>query len=273
MIQSGFSFRAIRSAFLGAGMALIMVSTAQAEPAGCDPEFQQIQKNHAEAQVAADQAMAKEIIEQPDSVLALSCFDQAMAASAKAGSIFSDEQPTFTPSWNALISTGLGMALDGPFGPGTTKTLASQIGPVVQPSVDDLLSNFTGSLSAAMGDVLSSQYMNLVGPLLNVSGLGGFLNNLLGIDMNCARGQNVLDDFVIGQGINKDVSYESWDDTLRRDVPWGTFGSDALSANQGILDSALEDQENLNTPGYFEFNPVAPVIPQNASMDSIIDAM
>lgn len=248
-------------------------SDAFALQPGCAPEYSDIQENYAEAQVARTDAIMKEVIERPDSVNALSCFDQAMAASAKAGAIFSDTEPTFLPSFSSLIATGLGAAIGGPFGDGTTATLGSQIQSVVEPTLSNLLSGFTDALSAAFGSVLTSAFNTIMGPILSIPVLGGLLGSLLGITMDCTVSQDLWDQFVVGQGINTDVGNFSIEEFITNPGILGATGTvfqNVINANATRFNDVATDINNLNTPGFFGFNPTIPTIPPNATVNQII---
>jgi hypothetical protein len=63
-----------------------------ADPAveGCDPKVIKAQQARAQAKVCADVAITNEMIDQPDSVLALTCFNKSASVAAnKGGDIFS----------------------------------------------------------------------------------------------------------------------------------------------------------------------------------------
>lgn len=269
-----------RTIVFAAAVLLVSFTPAHALQPGCDPDYKEIQDNHAAANTIKDTAFAKEIIERPDSVKALTCFDEAMAASAKAGSIFSDKAPASLPTWDSLISTGLGYAIGGEFGDGTTKTLASQMEDVVHPVLDDIMGAFSGSLTDMMGGLLSSAYDSIVGPILSaaassIPGLNSLLGNLLGLNMNCTVGNEILMDHVLRQGINKDINYVTYQDLIDGAVSWGSNAAVQLSnpGNVGILNDAQNDLLNLNTPGFFSFNPVTPILPPNATVSSVISSM
>jgi hypothetical protein len=276
MIVSGHKYiPAFRAFVFAAAVLLVSFTPAQALQPGCDPDYKQIQDNHAAANTIKDTAFAKEIIKRPDSVMALSCFDQAMAASAKAGSIFSDQPPTSLPTWDSIISTGLGAAIGGPFGDGTTTTLVEQVNGVVDPVLDDLLSSFGDAVSAVMGSVLSISYSAIIAPLLSIPVLGPLLSMLLGMNMNCTVGNDLLMNYVIRQGIDNGVNYVTYEDLVNGVVSWGSKAGIQLSnpGNVTVLNDAKNDLLNLNTPGFFPFNPVTPIIPPNATVSSIVSSM
>ncbi|MCK5659116.1 MAG: hypothetical protein KAH96_04495, partial [Alphaproteobacteria bacterium] len=85
-------FRSFGKLFLLAiSASFITFSNAQAQLVeGCNPLVMDAMKAKAQAQVAYDVAVISQLISQPDSVLAMSCFNQAANISAKeGGAIFS----------------------------------------------------------------------------------------------------------------------------------------------------------------------------------------
>lgn len=117
-----------RFSFLGRGLVVLSVlllcaaPLARAEPiAGCDPKVFDAMKATGQARVAADTAATTEIMNKPDSVLAMTCFNQAAGVSAqKGGSIFSGNfttqlKPVIEPSLSALypqFEDGVGFESD-----------------------------------------------------------------------------------------------------------------------------------------------------------------
>lgn len=99
--------------FLSAICLLTVASgAARAQIEGCDPRVMNALNAKAQAKVAYDTAVAEQIIKQPDSVLALTCFDKAAANSARVGGqIFSNEGepdgfvPQLAPTINDALET------------------------------------------------------------------------------------------------------------------------------------------------------------------------
>ena len=72
---------------------------------GCDPDVWEATKATAEGRVAYDVAVSEEVSNQPDSVLALSCADQAFRVGAsEGGSIFSGD---FTQQMTQVVNQPL----------------------------------------------------------------------------------------------------------------------------------------------------------------------
>ncbi|MFH1157967.1 MAG: hypothetical protein V1721_03670 [Pseudomonadota bacterium] len=94
-------------------MGCLTFSSAQAQVVeGCNPLVMTAMKAKAQAQVAYDVAVISQLISQPDSVLAMSCFNQAANISAKTGgSIFSGDftvqlTPIITPALQSWYGDG-----------------------------------------------------------------------------------------------------------------------------------------------------------------------
>ena len=90
--KSGFVMARCRKMFLFLSAVCLMASTSAFAQvmAGCDKDVWAAMNAKAQAQVAYDMAVTRELIKKPDSVLALTCFTQAAGVSAvKGGAIFS----------------------------------------------------------------------------------------------------------------------------------------------------------------------------------------
>lgn len=87
------------------------VALAQTAPVpGCNPKVLNAMQKKAEAQIAYDIAVTSEIIDQPDSVLAMTCFNKAAGTSAaKGGAIFSGD---FSGGLGPVVSDSLSASYD-----------------------------------------------------------------------------------------------------------------------------------------------------------------
>lgn len=164
---------------------LFFISTSQKAYAlaeGCNPDVRAAQVAKAEAMVAADVAVTEEIVRQNDSVLALTCFDQASRVSAsEGGAIFSGD---FTNSVNQVV--------DG--------------------SLTNLLS--TGFLDS-IGK--SPDFSNIVGNAINGL-LGGLLGGLFGgggggANFDCTVMQDLWDDVIV-TGLNNNAPFLTFDEMV-----------------------------------------------------------
>lgn len=92
--------------FLSVAAVLCMSATVQAAPpdpvvAGCDPLVLAAMNAKAQAQVAYDVAVIRELVSQPESVLDLTCFSRQAGISAKnGGAVFSGD---FTDSLKTVV--------------------------------------------------------------------------------------------------------------------------------------------------------------------------
>ena len=262
--------------FLMLCSAFLVVNAPVSQAAVCPTEMGNIQENYGAAVRAERDATTKGGTPRPDPVEALTCFDQAMIASSKAGAIFSDKPATFLPDFGGIIASGLGAAMGGPFGDGTTSTLGQQIGSVVEPSLSNIMSSFTDALSAAMGSVLSSAFGDTISSIIgSFPGLDGILGGLLGQTMDCTVMPDLRDGYIIGQGINPDIGSISVSEIINNPGAVSSMGDvfqTVIGANSDVFNAVATDIENLNTPGYFPFTPTLPSLPPNASVQDVIDA-
>jgi hypothetical protein len=107
-------FRVTKKILLpAASMALLIwASVAMADPPpapkvikGCDPKVMEAMQAKAQANVAYDVAVTEQIVHKPDSVLAMTCFNQSAGVSAKeGGDIFSGD---FTDDLEPIVEPAL----------------------------------------------------------------------------------------------------------------------------------------------------------------------
>lgn len=110
VMKHNISFTATRR-FLPMVMAmgLAVISTAAHAQAveGCNPRVLDAMQQKAQAKVVYDVAVAEQITDKPDSVLNMSCFNQAASAAASVGAMFSgdfttDLAPVIVPALTSL---------------------------------------------------------------------------------------------------------------------------------------------------------------------------
>ncbi len=104
---------------------------------GCDPQMMQMLTDQANAVRSRDKAYEMEIISREPSTLYLTCFDQAMALSARLGYIFSDNVTPNPPPPNTLAFKDALLYPDW----GATHSLAVDLDNVVTPILDQWLGN------------------------------------------------------------------------------------------------------------------------------------
>jgi hypothetical protein len=95
---------------MAAAFALLVAHETALAAVGCNPVVLDAMNDKAQAKVAYDTAAVEEIIDKPDSVLAMTCFNQAAGVSASAGgAIFSGD---FTTSLQPVIEPALSAFYD-----------------------------------------------------------------------------------------------------------------------------------------------------------------
>lgn len=125
MLQDGFkrSGRLIFSFLSIACLVLVSHGALAAPVEGCDPLVLAAMEAKAKARVAYDVAVIEQLTDKPDSVLALTCFNQAAGVSAKkGGEIFSGD-------------------------------LTPDLGPIIEPALKDTYLNFAGAAGFDSGKV------------------------------------------------------------------------------------------------------------------------
>lgn len=141
-----------------AGVLSLYATSAQAA-VGCNEKVMKAMQAKAEAKVAQDVAVTESVITKPDSVLAMTCFNQTAGTLAKTGGgIFSGD---FTQQLAPLVTEGLNSFFDD---------FAGASG----------FNGFLGELGGSVGQMLTGQInsglSNMLGGLGGGSGLGGALD-------------------------------------------------------------------------------------------------
>lgn len=192
---------------------------AQALDPRCDPDVRDIQVRHAKFRQIVDQAIAQELTKQNDPIEALTCLDQQLIQSAKAGEIFSDTMPASFPGggFNDIISLGLGA-----FGGSMSGPLAGWMGAILDTGTNPgfrgttLLEDFNQVIiaSGVLGELLSMFTDAVTGILTDFLGatVGGLLGPILG-----AWATGALADFFGGGGaldvpFDCDTMTDAWED-------------------------------------------------------------
>lgn len=213
--------------FLGCA-ALITISTspANAVTAGCNTNVWDAMAERAEAQLLYDVAVLEEIIEQPDSVLMLTCFDNSLRVTAQnGGRIFSGAfenrmQDVVGDATDAFVADNFDYAEGRDIG-GTDYYGATEFS----------ASTASTTNSAPVG----------VSPENDLGSLTGFSPNPANPSAGyaCDHMQQVWDDVMDG-GINSDVTYYTFDDLVTSASGLGTATAFAtnLSAHASIITNA-----------------------------------
>lgn len=215
---------------------------------GCNPAVEAAQKAIAEVKVAKYVADVEQVITQPESANAITCFNQSAGISAvKGGAIFSGDfseqlAPVVTASLNSYYddfadSIGMQSFLTGLGLPAGT---SSQIGAMLQ-----------GGLSSAVSSILPNFNFGIPGLDFGsgttiqgiVSGDLGNINYNTGLQNQAeCNGIKGLWDKVQGKGINKMIPQMSLKDLIKGP----TAITDLANAMPGIQDSKFMKNWNAN---------------------------
>lgn len=224
---------------------------AQAQQAGCDTGFLDLEKALSAVSVAIDNAAGVEVLKKPPSVFILSCFQEAIARSADAGQIFSDT-PTGSSSLGQTLNTN-----------SNTGSLYSTLDRVVGVNVENWVQdNYT------VPGEMSSGFSNFGSSVLNtiLSSLGSSIASFLGYNppaSNPCTTQDALRNQELRQrGLNLGAPSITLDDAMT-----GGFGGGAnfqTSMNAGPSANArnnartgLQGVTEGNTPYFQEYPNMA----------------
>lgn len=204
--------------FMGcAALVTISTSPANAVTAGCNTDVWDAMAERAEAQLLYDVAVLEEIIEQPDSVLMLTCFDDSLAVTAENGGMI------FSGTFNSRMNDVVGTATDAFVTNNFTYAEGTDIGG-------------TNHYTAPQFDVGTA-----LGGSNTLGTLTGFspTPTAAGHTYACDHMQQVWDDLMDG-GINSDVTYYTFDDLVTSAGGLGTATAFAtnLSAHASIITNA-----------------------------------
>lgn len=148
------------------------VSASAAPKEGCNQEFLDVQKRHAEAMRVRDKAYTRETVKRNDTAVGMTCFDQAMGLTSRLGLIFSDVIPDVPPPPNTTVFTP---ALEYPeFG--SDEWLIEDLGTVVEPVLSAYLDDFIGTPSDLLGlGTATSLFSGILG------GISGTIGSITGV--------------------------------------------------------------------------------------------
>lgn len=105
MVLASFYGRVSFLAAMAVFVALSVPTTVFAAAEGCNPQVIDAMQKAAQAKVAADKAATEQMIDKPDSVLTMTCFNQAAGVSAKlGGAIFTGD---FTADIEPIVKDAL----------------------------------------------------------------------------------------------------------------------------------------------------------------------
>jgi len=236
MRKTGFrAFSATIFGILCATFIAVSATPSYALTAGCDPAVWEAMKSRADAKVAYDVAVTEETIKKPDSVVAMTCFDQSTKVSAQnSGSIFSGD-------------------------------FSQEMSNVVGDSLDDFVGdNFAGSildldgLLATFGDVFGTMVTSAIGSFLP-SWLGGAVAALF--SPNCdtmgSLWDNIMDDPIDGG-----TPFASFEELVGGVAGGTNFDANLAAMNPLITaaDTQLDALPNPNIPNFAGANSLDDVL-------------
>ncbi|MFN7114511.1 MAG: hypothetical protein ACK4PK_09185 [Alphaproteobacteria bacterium] len=154
--------------FLTVFFALIFslsVTSAYACQPGCDcNNVLPIMQNAAEAKRLESKMHSRQVIKQNDNSVGMTCFDRALMLTAKLGGIFSDVSPGFAmPAGNTNLFGNVSFPDYG----ASTKLIRG-LEAVVSPTMQGHVSNFTDSLSHALGATVAGYLTAMMAPIQNL---------------------------------------------------------------------------------------------------------
>ena len=244
---------------------------------GCNPLVMDAMKAKAQAQVAYDVAVISQLISQPDSVLAMSCFNQAANISAKeGGAIFSGDftlqlEPLITPALQSWYGSGNTCVFVCPHGNGNGNCFGNR----------KLLcgAGWNGNFANAIGfksGMINYAVNSLSPPIPDATAL----ETPMPIPSFNCTGMADLWNLIRTEGIETGAPFATFDDLINGAV--GTYPTPVLpfvvgddfmsswdaSANMGVFNDLNIAMTNLPTPGVLPW-----VIPDFSACNTSADVL
>lgn len=182
--------RSLAALVVVCGLTVLAADTAHAQAAAatdgpCDPGLMEILEDNANAARVRDNAVAYGTIQQSDPAAGITCMDQAMAVTGRAGAIFSDRHDDLVPPANTVVFTPPLAFPDW----GAGDFLLSQLNDSITPMLGvHLGNNFGGTIGSLLGmTTLSSRVTGLLDSILDpidsitgqINSFGGQVNGIL----------------------------------------------------------------------------------------------
>ncbi len=273
-------------------VALVVLSTlaytthpAEARDPRCDEDIQKVQFRYADAKRVEAQAIAAELTKQNSTVQAMTCMDQQLAMSARAGEIFSDTAPAAFPGLNPLIGIGLGaIGLSG-LDPGARdSSLIEDFGSVIGGVLGDLLDDFSAAVSGLLSDALGGAIGGFLGGFLG-GALGAIFGGLSGhaATFSCPNMNDEWLNNIVGQGLGVVQNAIPSVDELLSGVPTaGAWPAEYASkfgladppggiGNATILNRALTDKTLYMLPGGMNvYKPAPAALNLNSTLNDVL---
>lgn len=222
--------------------------------------------NYSEGMVLRRVAYTEELLGRSDSTLALSCFDQSLRESAKAGEIFSDVASTFIASGplDGLGIFQIGVGFFPGIGNITLDNMGGTLGYIVAPNLSAFVENFVGSLGFEIASLIGGTMSDLLGSLGLGDLLGGLLGDLFGglfggADFQCDSMGSIWR-AVSTDGINLQAPFFTMDDFFDANIPGvgDEFLANLLNGTGPAVRADARDAIRTLLPGSVPYFPAVP---------------
>ncbi len=264
-------------------------SSAHAGPE-CSADFHSVMTNYAQMQRVHDYAVTTGVYKQSESVMALTCFDDLVARTSRAGDIFSDVLPDAAmATWGAVaydvagITNGIGLYHSTI---GITNRLGYDLSFVVSEQLlNYLASNFTDNrLNSVVGGSYGSDWFNGVDTQVGSLGLAAYMDiynriNTLtsGASYNCSSIHEFWDQIATRQGTDTSMSYLPYDLLVAGTTSGNTDYNDVIGQtdNATLISNAQSDyNEMVNATETFDFERTMPTsLTVDSSIADVVAAM
>lgn len=181
-----FSFKKIcliiALTFVMTGLVVTSVLAADTKlPPGCNPEIHKIQGNHSGSMRTQNKGFTHQYIKKNDPSLGTTCFDQGMGLTSRLGYMFSDRVPVSPPPPDSSVFPNIAYPDWA-----ATNLLAADLNYVITPTLNNVLGNFGGTVTAPLGTTSGNFLSAFVGSLSGIlgdilTGQGSILDTLLSI--------------------------------------------------------------------------------------------
>jgi len=239
----------ISTIFISLGLLVGSFSTpvfAAATGNGCDPAVAEAHKAIANAKVANDVAVTEELMDKPESVLAMTCFEKGAKVSAEAGgSIFSGD---FSDKLQQVLDKGLEIHYNN-YSDGTASARYNLLDGGMSGLYDSLMSSVSINFDIGFGPGSSGASSEASFDCNN-------MNDLWQAGMN--------------EGISTEIPTLSFEDLISGALPSSGVGKDFKTSHDASFGNNNKIAERLNNA--IDNLPV-PDIPDLSSTKSVCDVL
>lgn len=239
---------------------LTMASNSAHAGPECSADFHSVMTNYAQMQRVHDYAVTTGVYKQSESVMALTCFDDLVARTSRAGLIFSDQLPDAAmATWGAVaydvagITNGIGLYHSTI---GITNRLGYDLSFVVSEQLlNYLASNFTDNrLNSVVGGSYGSEWLNDVNTQVGGLGLAAYMDiyNRIetlttGASYTCSSIHEFWDQIATRQGTDTSMSYLPYDLLVAGTTSGNTDYNDVIGQadNATLITNAQNDYTTI----------------------------